>query len=542
MSYPSLEQYQEALQHPRTALLDPELRAGKIATTNLGLPLVMCGGFALTYTVSAAGRRYAVRCFHKQSPDLERRYRAISAKLIQMASAYFLPFEFQAQGVRIAGNTYPVVKMAWANGDTLGDFVADNHRNPAALATLRNCLKALASYLEIQQLAHGDIQPGNLMIADGGASIQLIDYDGMFVPAIQALGAAEIGHRNFQHPRRTSQEFGSTLDRFSLICTTVALHALEVDSTLWDQTQSDSDAFLFRASDFSDPGASAIFHRLMAQSSLAPETKALAAVCLGDVGETPSLGDFLAGKGIPRRQIIVAASPVRPAIYTSQYTVLDASNYAAFLQNVGSMAELIGMVTDVKHGYMKNGRGSYIFINFGNWRGHIVKLTIWSHAMSRLKDHVSSALVGSWVSVVGLVEPAYVNPKFGYSHISIDLTSPNQMRVISPAEAAFRLGVGTHGQSAPIGNRNQAPERRISGGASSTRGSSVDGGPRATGGSMSRNAAILQNMQKTQRTRPSPLPTRPPPPPPTPVAPSQQAAVKTPTNTLWSRFMDLWKK
>jgi hypothetical protein len=26
VSYPSFEQYQEALQHPRTALLDPDLR------------------------------------------------------------------------------------------------------------------------------------------------------------------------------------------------------------------------------------------------------------------------------------------------------------------------------------------------------------------------------------------------------------------------------------------------------------------------------------------------------------------------------------
>src|ERR1700730_16565862 len=205
MSYPSLEQYQEALQHPKTALLDPMLLSGQISTSGLGLPLVMCGGFALTYTVASGGKKYAVRCFHKQSPDLEKRYQAISAKLSSLNSSYFLPFEFQAQGVRVAGKAYPIVKMRWAIGDTLGDFVAANYRNKSALASLRASLSSLAQYIEAQQIAHGDIQPGNLMIANGGSSIQLIDYDGMFVPAISVLGSAESGHRNFQHPQRKSQ-------------------------------------------------------------------------------------------------------------------------------------------------------------------------------------------------------------------------------------------------------------------------------------------------------------------------------------------------
>src|SRR5262245_4821798 len=110
MGYPSLEQYQEALQHPRTALIDPELSAGTIATSGLGLPMVMCGGFALTYTVKARSTRYAVRCFHRDSPDLQKRYQAISTALTKLASPYFLPFEFQAHGVRIGGRPYPIVK------------------------------------------------------------------------------------------------------------------------------------------------------------------------------------------------------------------------------------------------------------------------------------------------------------------------------------------------------------------------------------------------------------------------------------------------
>ena len=70
MSYPSLEQYNEAFQHPDFSLIDPALRKGSIATTGIGLPLALCGGFALTYTLTSGANKFAVRCFHKQSNAL----------------------------------------------------------------------------------------------------------------------------------------------------------------------------------------------------------------------------------------------------------------------------------------------------------------------------------------------------------------------------------------------------------------------------------------------------------------------------------------
>jgi hypothetical protein len=497
MTYPGLEQYQEALQHPRTALLDPELRAGSISTSGLGLPLVMCGGFALTYTVAVGGKKYAVRCFHRASPNLEQRYQAISAKLTQLASAYFLPFVFEPQGVRIVGGTYPVVKMAWAKGDTLGDFVADNFRKKGALASLRNSLAALAAYLENQQIAHGDIQPGNVMVGDLGTSIQLIDYDGMYVPAIQKLGASETGHRNFQHPKRKSQ-FDGTLDRFSFICINVALRALEEDAKLWDESQADSDSFIFRASDFSDPGSSAIFQKLMARPAISSSAKSLAAIALSDFDKTPSLADFLVGRGIPQQQIVISAKPVAPSKYGSQYLVLDARDYEAFRRSVGSMVELVGQVTDVKRGFSKRGRGAYLFVNFGNWRGNIVKLTVWSSALPKVKDQVTQSLVGQWVSVVGLVEPPYVSRKFNYSHISIDITGPGQIRAISPSEAAFRLGSGARGG---VLDTKKSVIERIRGGSAPVR---VKGGQRATAiPPRSGNEAILQQMQRSQGSKTS---------------------------------------
>lgn len=133
MAYPSIQQYQEALQHPTTAFIDPVLAAGKIAVSGLGVPRVLSGGFALTYAVEASGKKYAVRCFHREANGLERRYEAISKKLKSLTSPYFLEFEYQPRGVRIGSAAYPVVKMAWANGETLGEFVESNHWNATKL-------------------------------------------------------------------------------------------------------------------------------------------------------------------------------------------------------------------------------------------------------------------------------------------------------------------------------------------------------------------------------------------------------------------------
>jgi hypothetical protein len=113
VSYPSFEQYNNALQAHQRLLTDPELQRGSVAKTGLGIPLAISGGFALTYTISSGSKKYAVRCFHRESKALERRYQAIAKRLAALKSQYFLDFEFQAKGINVDGGSYPIVKMAW---------------------------------------------------------------------------------------------------------------------------------------------------------------------------------------------------------------------------------------------------------------------------------------------------------------------------------------------------------------------------------------------------------------------------------------------
>ena len=288
MSYPTVEQFNEALQHPKTAFIDSELQNGTVQTTGLGLPLAFCGGFALTYRVQSGNKKYAVRCFHKKSDNIELRYDAISKKINSLQSSYFVTFKFINPGVNVNGQKAPIVKMAWASGETLGEFVERNYRNRDKLDSLSASLHSLANFLEGKGIAHGDISPENVMVANDGKSIQLIDYDGMYVDEIKSLGSDNDGQRNFQHPKRDSRAWNAQLDRFSLICLSFALRILQSHPHFWDETKSEYQAILFRANDFADPGSSPFLKKLTGITQFSEDAKNFAAICQSPFNKIPT--------------------------------------------------------------------------------------------------------------------------------------------------------------------------------------------------------------------------------------------------------------
>jgi hypothetical protein len=514
MAYPSIQQYQEALQHPATAFADALLATGKIAVSGLGVPRVLSGGFALTYAVETGGRKYAVRCFHREAKGLERRYEAISKKLKSLASPFFLDFEYQPKGVRIGGSAFPVVKMAWANGETLGEFVENNHGNVTKLNNLLASLNQLALYLEQTGIAHGDIQDLNLVVADEGRKIQLIDYDGMFVPELASLGGSELGHRDYQHPQRDAKKYDSTLDRFSFIALNLALRALCKKPSLWRTSQSGAGVIVFRANDYADFGSSAVAAEIAAIPALARDAKNFGAICGADFVDVPTLAHFAAGTNIPavvvqlKQHSATATSAAVPAGYISVYSVLNATDYAAFERNIGQMVELVGMVVEVKVDRTRGGK-PYIFVNFGHWRGNTVKINLWNEALSKTGERPSETWVGRWVTIRGLVEPVYASKKYNYQHISITADALSQISQLTEAEARYRL-------SAPrtpiVRSATSSPASSNSAALALLRGSSpavtsplTRGGPNQQAqSSASRNQAILQTLQgTTASTRPA---------------------------------------
>lgn len=545
MVYPSFEQYNNAFTAHQQLLSDPELQKGTVTKTGLGTPLAISGGFALTYTIKAGPRKYAVRCFHREAKGLERRYQAIARRLAQLKSPYFLDFEFQPQGIRVDGTAYPIVKMAWAQGVTLGEFLEDNHGKKGALASLPNSLLALSKYLEAQHVAHGDIQTGNMMVSGTSGTIQLIDYDGMFVEDIRDLGNSELGHINFQHPDRKSKNpFGPTMDRFSLIALWLALKALDDDPALWDKTNSEMDAIIFRASDYIDPSSSSVFSELMRKPALATHAQNFATLCRAPIEKIPSLEDFLTGKNIPAGAIQISIKPLegRPKPgYMGVYDVLSATSYEACLRRIGDKVEVIGRIVEVKQDKARNGK-PYIFLNFGPWQGSIFKVSIWSEGLAALSRKPDASWVGKWISVVGLMEPPYVNRRYKYSHLSINVMVNGQMAVISEAEAKFRL-IPLPTKSAPARSSNQDALGKIKGQAPARPSNNAPVAP------SSPNRNVLDNIYKAQssvKTRPaatsSTIGSRPTPQPQRTQLSHQNSYRQRPEKGLFRRLLDWLSK
>ena len=208
MSWPIGPDYNDAIQNPQANLRDPCLRRGTVVTNRLGLPAVNSGYFASVFQVHEGSQKWAVKCFTRHIRDQQDRYKAISDHLKAHPLPFTVQFDYQPEGILVRGTWYPILRMQWVDGPLLDEYVRSHLRNPRALQLLAHKWRACAREMQRAGIAHGDLQFGNIKVV--GDNIRLIDYDGMYVPAIKNKGSSERGHQNFQHPQRSDSDCDPT--------------------------------------------------------------------------------------------------------------------------------------------------------------------------------------------------------------------------------------------------------------------------------------------------------------------------------------------
>jgi serine/threonine protein kinase len=262
-----MSDYQEAIQNPNTCFSDTELQQGTPVLNNLGLPKPISGGFACVYQLLCGSRYYAVRCFLTKQLEQEKRYKVISDYLSKIKLPYMVGFEFLSQGIKVNGQWYPILKMEWIDGDPLNIYLEKNIYKKTKLKAIAANFLSLLEDLHKHQIAHGDLQHGNILVAND--QLRLIDYDGLYVPGLEAIPSKEYGHRNYQHPSRSDKDFGPWLDNFSAWVIYASLLALSMDPNLWGQLKAGDEFLIFRKEDFLNPNQSLVFKRFE-QGALAP--------------------------------------------------------------------------------------------------------------------------------------------------------------------------------------------------------------------------------------------------------------------------------
>ena len=271
MQYPLISEYLAAIREAKDNLdtlshLVPVL-------DKYGEPYRSSGAFAVVFKMKdeQMGKCYALKCFTEEQEGRAEAYRKIAEELEFVDSPYITSVKYLENEIFVDSNCeneeFPVLLMDWIEGETMEMYVAANYTDNHAMAMLCYRFCKMAAWLRSQSFAHGDIKPDNIMVRPDG-TLTLVDYDGMFVPAMKGQKSPTVGTKDFSHPLRTIDDFDETIDDFALASIALSLKALSLDSSLL-QSYGASDRLLFSASDYLDLSKSKTFTAL--QSLLADE-------------------------------------------------------------------------------------------------------------------------------------------------------------------------------------------------------------------------------------------------------------------------------
>ncbi len=300
MSWPLSHEFNEAVQNPSVVFSDPDLKGGETVVGATGLPLPRSGNFADVYQLRGAdGREWAVKCFTRPVTGLAERYAKVSEALAGANLPFAVGFTFLPEGIRVGGAWRPVVKMEWVEGLLLNQMVRENAGSAKVLSALGQMWVKLCKRLREASVAHADLQHGNVMLVPGSRAgaygLKLIDYDGMWVPALANTPSGEVGHPSYQHPMRAANRtYSSDVDRFPHLVVATALRGLLVGgSSLWEKYDN-GDNLLFTEVDYKKPAESKLMKELWQTGDAAVQALVgrLAIACGKPIPQTPWLDQF----------------------------------------------------------------------------------------------------------------------------------------------------------------------------------------------------------------------------------------------------------
>ena len=223
---------------------------------NYGEPYRSSGAFAVVFKMKdeQTGKCYALKCFTEEQEGRAEAYRQIAEELEFVNSPYITFVKYLEKELFVNSNCeddeFPVLLMDWIEGETMEAYIADHYMDNYAMSMLCYRFCKMAAWLRSQPFAHGDIKPDNIMVRSDG-TLTLVDYDGMFVPAMKGQKSPTIGTKDFSHPLRTIDDFDETIDDFALASIALSLKAISLNPSLLDEYGA-SDRLLFSAADYLD--------------------------------------------------------------------------------------------------------------------------------------------------------------------------------------------------------------------------------------------------------------------------------------------------
>lgn len=254
MQYPLISEYLAAIRDAHDNL--DKLSHLVPVLDNYGEPYRSSGAFAVVFKMKdeQTGKCYALKCFTEEQEGRAEAYRKIAEELEFVDSPYITSVKYLEKELFVDSNCedeeFPVLLMDWIEGETMETYIADHYMDNHAISMLCYRFCKMAAWLRSQSFAHGDIKPDNIMVRPDG-TLTLVDYDGMFVPAMKGQKSPTIGTKDFSHPLRTIDDFDETIDDFALASIALSLKAISLNPSLLNEYGA-SDRLLFSAADYLD--------------------------------------------------------------------------------------------------------------------------------------------------------------------------------------------------------------------------------------------------------------------------------------------------
>lgn len=265
MNYPLISEYVEAIKSAEDNF--EELSYLRPVLGDDGLPVMTSGNFAVVFEMKdeQSGKCYAVKCFTKEQEGRAEAYREIAKELENVSSPYILSIRYLDKELFVDTDQtmeteFPVLLMDWVEGKTLDKYLRENLDDKYECEMLVYNFCQLSQWLISQPFAHGDLKPDNILVRFDG-SLVLVDYDGMYVPAMSGQKSRELGSPDFRHPFRTEKDFNEHIDDFPLVSILLSLIAISWSPRLLEEYGA-TDRLLFSERDYVDIDNNPVINKL----------------------------------------------------------------------------------------------------------------------------------------------------------------------------------------------------------------------------------------------------------------------------------------
>ena len=255
MNYPLISEYVEAIKSAEDNF--EELNYLRPVLGDDGLPVMTSGNFAVVFKMKdeQSGKLYAVKCFTKEQEGRAESYKQIAEELNGISSPYLIPIKYLENELFVDTtnsneNEFPILLMDWVEGKPLDKYLRQNLKKKKTLEKFLGNFYQLVKWLIAQPFAHGDLKPDNILVKNDG-NLVLVDYDGMYVPAMKGQKSREVGSPDFCHPQRNENKFDEHIDDFSILSILLSLCVFFIKPSFFKKYGAE-DRLLFSKNDYVD--------------------------------------------------------------------------------------------------------------------------------------------------------------------------------------------------------------------------------------------------------------------------------------------------